>query len=291
MPVAVRQITSDINVASSSAEFRRVLNGAPAPRLEDAVEHLRDALEAPRASTRKQVLTRAWQWRLANRPDDSLLRTLLFSSAAADSGITPTDVALELRVGTSILDCALLTPGSAEAVEIKSGLDSMARLPDQIQNYRAAFPRVTLLGDQRSSSRLSAFANAYNTGLVVARKDGSRWRLETVRSLEPDWQFVELRVVLSMLRTGEMIAITRSIVGHDFSPRPVNVYRDVVAALSSSPISTISELAFSAIRARRNISARSLNRDIPLSIRATIAEINPQPEQLSDLRDWLSAEV
>ncbi len=292
MPVAVRQITSDINVATSSAEYRRVLSGAGAPRLEGALESLGSALDAPQGSSRLDVLTRAWHWRTTNRPDDALLRTLIFSSAAAaGSGIKPTAVALELRVGTSILDCAILNPQAEEAVEIKSGLDSMSRLPDQIRNYHAGFPRVTLLGDERSHAKLARFAIANHAGLVIARRDGPRWRLENVHSPTADWESVQLRIVLGMLRTREILDVARSFAGKAFAPTPVNVFGDSVAALSPYSIAEVASRAYAAIRARRNISNRSLSRDIPLPIRATIAEINPHPEQLSELRDWLSTEV
>lgn len=291
MPVATRQITSDMNVASSSAEYRRVLSGAGAPRLESALASLGSALDAPPGSSRLYVLTRAWHWRSSNRPDDVLLRTLIFSSAAAESGIRATDIALELRVGTSILDCAILSSGAEEAIEIKSGLDSMSRLPGQIRNYRAGFPRVTLLGDRRSQGKLARFADANGVGLVIAERESGRWSLENVISPVVDWDAVQLRTLLGMLRTSEILWVARSFLGDSFDPTPVNVYGDAVAGLSSSPVAEVASCIYAAVRARRNISSRSLGREVPLPIRATIAEINPHPDQLSELRDWLSAEV
>lgn len=291
MSTLERQLTSDIAVVASSAEYRKVLSGGYSARLEAAVRNIAEALHAPDSSTRLDVLRRVWQWRVANRSDDATLRTLVFNSAGEEAGFDAGALALELRVGSSILDCAMLGPGAEEAVEIKSGLDSMSRLTDQVRNYRAAFPRVTLLGDEASAPRLRREAARLGTGLVVAVRRRNSWKLLVEREAAESWATVELPHVLGMLRTGEIAEIARTVAGPNFEPKPVRLFREALTALEDEDVADVARAAYAAIRARRRLTTRSLARDVPLPIRATIAAINPFPEQLSDLRDWLSAEV
>ncbi len=148
----------------------------------------------------------------------------------------------EFRVGTSKADVAILN-GTASVYEIKSERDSLARLANQISNYRKVFAKVYVVAGEAHVQEVIS-----NTPTDVGVMSLARWdRIRTVREATDRSDAVCQTTILESLRTAEACAILsdlgiaipdvpntlmRSALRQSFSDiHPTDVHRSMVKIL------------------------------------------------------------
>jgi hypothetical protein len=279
-------------VVFSTASYRSLLRGKGEQRLDEAVMALRALLSIEQPVTRAEILDRTWQWKLRNRRDDAVIRSLLLSRSSANS-LRPirNDFAFELRAGTSILDFAYLKPGFEEGFEIKSRFDNVGSLETQVNNYRQVLPRISLIADASTRVEMTSVASELSIGLVLLTGDGGSWQFTRVRPAPVNMDLLSFRTMLHMLRRDEMQELVLRETGMVLESRPVDVFDDAIEVLGQRNPVDVARAVHQLIVERRQLSTRSVMRDVPASLRAVMAEIDPKRHQLSDLHDWLRVEV
>jgi len=253
---------------------------------------LRALLSIEQPVTRAEILDRTWQWKLRNRRDDAVIRSLILSRSSANS-LRPIRnyFAFELRAGTSILDFAYLKPGFEEGFEIKSRFDNVGSLETQVNNYRQVLPRISLIADASTRVEMANVASELSIGLVLLTGDGGSWRFTRVRPAPVNVDLLNLRTVIHMLRRDEMQELVLRETGMALESRPVDVFDHAIEALGHRSPVDVARAVHQLVVERRQLSTRSVMRDVPASLRAVMAEIDPKRHQLSDLHAWLQVEV
>lgn len=120
-------------------------------------------------------------------------------------------LAIELGVDTSIVDAAVFN-GTSTAYEIKTELDSPARLTTQTPAYLRAFEKVNVVTDPGSGERYLASLDE-RVGVLVLNKDNS---ISTLRAATGDISRIEPLVVYRLLRRSEQMKIVHKF----FGPQP-----------------------------------------------------------------------
>lgn len=110
----------------------------------------------------------------------------------------------EFRAGTCKADLAILN-GTATVYEIKSERDSLARLANQVDNYKQVFAKVFVIASE-----------GHVTGVLDTVPDdvgvmmlGSRYRITTVREAEDRPERICPATVFESLRSAEAVAILK----------------------------------------------------------------------------------
>lgn len=111
-----------------------------------------------------------------------------------------------IQFGVSIADIAVVN-GRLEGFEIKSDVDSVRRLKDQVTSYGHVFDRVTIVTTERHRARVENLVPQW-WGLMVA--SGEPVRLQTLRRPKLN-RSIEPKVVLNLLLRDELTAIARSV--------------------------------------------------------------------------------
>lgn len=285
------QFALDANVAVSAARYRRLFRFGADSELESSISRLAGWFEMPSGSTRDAVIRRLWRWRIANAQDDATLRTLVFSKAGDAHGLGSVAMVPEVRTGTSIVDCAVLVRGAEQAVEIKSGRDSASRLHQQVADYLACFPQVTLIGDQVSEGRLIKVAAEYGLGLLVAKRVHGRSEFVEVLVGSRSIGALDRKHLLGMLRIDELRALGKHLgleTGHVAQTKLFDVSLEELAAV---PVERVADGVYAALLARRKLPTSAIVRSVPLPLRASIASINPDRDKVVLLREWLGGEA
>lgn len=289
---AVAEVASRTSVAFSTVPYRSLLAGRHAQRLVVALSSLAEDFELSPRATRAQVIERAWKWQLEHRRDDPTIRSLLFAGVRAESPAPKASAfAFELRAAGGLVDFVDLAEGAAEGFEIKSTLDSLSRLPGQIRSYRQVFSRLSLIVDERMAHRFDAIGAENGLGVVVVTGSGSAWGFERTRSAHEDFSHLSLTALLNTLRRDELRAVTYELSGVESTAPPGRAFLDAERLLKAVPVRDVASAVYRAIARRRRLNVRTLTRGVPAPLRAIVAEIDPPAAQLSDLRDWLNAEV
>jgi hypothetical protein len=111
----------------------------------------------------------------------------------------------EFRVGTRKADVVILN-GTSTVYEIKTGLDNLDRLQEQITSYRSVFDMIYVVCESTDVDRLSTAAGR-GVGVIALTAEGE---LVEHRAAEPNADRTIPAVMLSSLRKSEYLDIIRA---------------------------------------------------------------------------------
>lgn len=121
----------------------------------------------------------------------------------------------ELRVGESILDLAVFN-GTSTAYEIKTEYDSLARLPEQLAQYKTVFDRVYVVTHLAGVDAVLRAAPD-SVGVMALTQRGS---LTTLREAAPNAENINQVALFRTLRQGEFLNILSQTHGWDGTAVP-----------------------------------------------------------------------
>ena len=115
----------------------------------------------------------------------------------------------EFRIGACKADLVILN-GAATAYEIKSERDSLARLANQIANYRRVFAAVSVIAGENHIAAVLA-ATPDDVGVICLSR---RYHISTVRAAASQPQRVCPQSIFESLRSAEAAAILKTMGAH-----------------------------------------------------------------------------
>ena len=143
--------------------------------------------------------------RAAGRRDEYIYRSALTHNVLLGKHSLNTACMLaEFRAGACKADVAILN-GTATVYEIKSERDSLARLANQIQNYKKVFAKVYVIA---SEGHVTGVLDTVPEDVGVMML-GSRYRITTVREADDRSDRICPVTVFESLRSAEAVAILK----------------------------------------------------------------------------------
>lgn len=284
--VTYRRLAYECQAAMSTTVLRRAM-------LEPEGTHLTLAgmLDSGviRSGMRVQsVLAAATRWMSANYRSESLYKNLLIQRALANHhDLTLSSVLPEFRVSGSIADCVVLN-GSAHAYEIKTELDSSAKLVKQLDDYRKAFEFVSVVVHHTTAAAYEALLAGTDVGLLVLGEDGY---IERLRRAARDSSGLDVSAMAKSLRKAEYVWVAEQIGGAPVDVPPVALFRECLRIGETVPADEYRVLFEEALRKRRVAQERQLSRQQFQNVRHQLLTIGPTAEQLSNLSMWMSRKV
>lgn len=112
---------------------------------------------------------------------------------------------LEVARGRARADVVRLSNGDIHAYEIKSDLDTLRRLPRQIQYYNEVFSTVTLVvGINHVVEALYLVPDWW--GVIVAELDDAKLRLSPIRQVQQN-TYTDYEAISGLLRKHELMRV------------------------------------------------------------------------------------
>ncbi|MFV0532536.1 MAG: sce7726 family protein [Cumulibacter sp.] len=180
----------------------------------------------------------------------------------------------EVRAGSCKADVVVLN-GTSTAYEIKSERDSLARLRNQVANYRQVFATVNVVV---SESHLSDVLEATpeDVGVITLSE---RFRFQTARKAQNRPERVVPTMVLEVLRIDEATAIL-SRLGVEVPDVPNTQIRSELDRIFASldPAAVHEEMVSALRTCRSQANLASFISSIPTSIRAASLAAKPTPK-------------
>lgn len=141
----------------------------------------------------------------AGRRDEYIYRSALTHNVLMGTHSLNTACMLtEFRAGSCKADLAILN-GTATVYEIKSERDSLARLANQVENYKRVFAKVYVIA---SESHVAGVLNIVPADVGVMML-ASRYRITTVREAADRPDRICPATVFESLRSAEAVAILK----------------------------------------------------------------------------------
>jgi hypothetical protein len=176
-----------------------------------------------------------------------------------------TSIQTEFRIGTSIADVAVFN-GLATGYELKTELDSLRRLPTQIQDYLKVFDNVFVV--TATGWVEEALAILPETVGILGFDEDSR--ITHVRSAVSNSEALDAEAVFQCLRRIEYLEALRASVGWEPGCAPAHTYTAAKEIFCSLEIDVARMYALEMLRARSiAMGSAQYYRRIPYSLRAT----------------------
>ncbi|PVZ86693.1 hypothetical protein C9426_14855 [Serratia sp. S1B] len=187
----------------------------------------------------------------------------------------------EFRAGSSKADLVILN-GTATVYEIKSERDSLARLSNQVENYKRVFAKVNVIA---SESHLKGILEAVpcDVGVMYLSK---RYQIRTVREAVDCPARICSRTVFESLRIAESIEILKAMgVGVPDVPNTQrhSVLRELFATLD--PVELHAEMVRTLKRTRDLAPLGDFIEHLPKSLQAAALSISVRSAERSKLID------
>ncbi len=193
---------------------------------------------------------------------NTLLNKLILNKRSKDT------VALaQVPVARSVADFILIN-GEAVVYEIKSDLDSFARLKDQINDYYKAYTKVSVVSSEKNYKRLENMLQESPVGIVTVTK---RNTISRSMKKEPEacFDYLSYQSMFRQLRKHEYEAILKDHF-HDLPTAPSGLYyRACFTQFQEIPIKLAYEKMLGQLRLRHEEIGEVLHQ-VPYELRSLI---------------------
>lgn len=170
---------------------------------------------------------------------------------------------VELPVAGSIADLAIYN-GTSTAYEIKTDLDSAARLPAQSQSYLQAFDKVYIVVSEKNLHKYQSNLHQ-DVGLFVLAKSGS---LREIKKASSNINNINHLAMYQCLRQAEKVNVAEIISGQKINLPNGLIYQHCLSLFEKVSVETAHHLYVEQMKARKtDIKTQKFVKSLPRSLR------------------------
>ncbi|MDT7806719.1 MAG: hypothetical protein QOJ70_532 [Acidobacteriota bacterium] len=202
---------------------------------------------------------------------------------------SPVDSTLltEFRVGTSKADVVILN-GTSSVYEIKTELDSLDRLNDQIASYLKAFDNIYVVTHESQLKKIQRNLSE-EIGVILLTQE---YTLETLREAPPNKHKVEAATLFDCLRQVEYCDVIRDEFGFVPDVPNTRIYAECKPLFSTLDPTTAHDHMVRVLKRRSaNLALRQLVGHAPHSLKFLCLISKLTSKQCSNLSSALDTEV
>lgn len=235
------------------------------------------------AATVRTLIWRCDRWLSRNYRNDLVYRKAILNQIMSGNRV----LLPEFRANRSVADI-LAVSDMLHAVEIKSDLDNVSRLGNQLRDYMQIAPLVSVLATQRVAENVASNAQFDSVGLYWLNSEGEA---ETLREARFCGEHLNSGVMMRSLRRNEYTAVLESM-GTPLPELPnTRIFSSALGlSLEADPL-MYHNAVVEQLRRRRPQAGRSSISRLPEPVRPAILKLDPTKQQISSLQAWFDQEV
>lgn len=277
-------LAANIGEVFSTQAMREVAKGNFNGRAAQTLTRLTalGALTVPPAATYADAIAAYHRWMVTHHRNEYVHKNALANKTfLKDSNLTTATMLTEFRVGDSVADCVIVN-SCATVYEIKTELDTPARLLKQLDTYVTAFPRTVVVTDVSLINRYTRMLSNRPTGLVVLTGRGD---LEEIIPSRWDVSHLSVETMFKALRKPEYTQIAAHFGGTVPTVPNTQHFRLCFSMVQQVKPSDFHE-KFSAALKKRHLPAGLDNPDLE-TVRHVCFKLSPKPAELANIVSWL----
>jgi hypothetical protein len=191
------------------------------------------------------------------------LNTLLNKLLAGIHSVNTTTALSQVRIGQHIADFVMIN-GEGSVYEIKSDLDNLDRLSDQLNDYFTAFSKVSVLSTMREFDRVSRALEGLGnmgeaTGIFLMNNGDTYFSRSTRREPRQFDDCLKHERIFKLLRKSEYENVITVYFGAIPRVPPVRHFRACLELFKQIPILKAQQLAFKELKKRNKITKPVFN--------------------------------
>lgn len=194
----------------------------------------------------------------------------------------------EFKCGSSYADIAMFN-GKSRVYEIKTELDSPARLEGQLRDYKQFFQECYIVTHDSLVEKYAALDS--DVGIISLSYNGRKMELHKVRQSHCYDSF-NARVMMRLLRTSEYTKLTKYFFGTVPAVSAFDMYSACASLLEKVPPSKLQQKCNELIKSRKTNSADLwAYRNSTSYLLQMLLALHVTPRQYSDLKELLTQPI
>ncbi|TGD22724.1 hypothetical protein EGT49_08055 [Companilactobacillus suantsaicola] len=202
--------------------------------------------------------------------------------------VNTTTALREIPISENILDLLLIN-GVGRVYEIKTELDNLTRLPQQLEAYYQAFSYVNVVTDESHFKDVSKLLEDKPTGIILLTKRGS---LHVEKKALEYNGVLNSRVLFNILRKYEFENITNEVFGQLPQVNQSKYYDACFEMLSKLDVKEFQWYVLRELKKRSNINSQNLSafETIPKEIKSLVYFSKYRPTDFEKLQKFLETD-
>lgn len=209
----------------------------------------------------------------SNRNEYYYMNTLLNKLLVGIHNVNTTTALSQVRVGNHIADFVMIN-GEGQVYEIKSDLDNLDRLSDQLLDYYRAFSKVSVLASEYERSHVEQVLNTLGevgeaVGIYVLSENDTIFSKTSGRAPKEYNDLLDHKRIFTLLRKKEYESILSSYFGFLPKVAPVFYFRECLSLFNNIPILDAQRFAMRELKKRNRIT-KTVFEEIPHELKSAI---------------------
>ncbi|MFA6761173.1 MAG: sce7726 family protein [Sulfuricurvum sp.] len=238
--------------------------------------------------TLKELFEKAYKQLLKTYRNEYVFKNAIAQKILLGSHSIRSSVLLtELRVGTSKADVLILN-GTTHVYEIKTELDTIERLENQISNYKKAFQFVTVVTVESKVEIIEKIVDE-DVGILVLTE---RYTLKPIRKAKSNLEKLDKASLFNLLRKNEYLKIVKKQFGYIPDVPNTKIYTECLKLFTTLPVSEVHKIVLQTLKSRVSYGSLIDNmKQFPDSLKVAILEANLSFEEQKDFLKLLNTKV
>ncbi len=243
---------------------------------------------ADRKMTAKRKVSSVYRLLEKNYRNEIIYKNAIFDMVVSNYKMENTVVFDEFKIGSSIADVVMIN-GHCRVFEIKTELDKLDRLEEQISDYLKFADEVYIVCSHVHSDACKKIIDGSTVGLIVLDNHN---KLKTIVKATRDTAKFNHAVLFKSLRVAEYSNITRSITGFVPDVPNTKIFSACYSAISSTDVSVFQRLVLKQLKQRKLKYPDALySNDVPASLRYSCNSIDISKSQFDSLLTLLNKTI
>lgn len=194
--------------------------------------------------------------------------TLFNKQVLGTHSLKTTNAITELPISNSIADFIMIN-NEGHVIEIKTELDNLERLSNQIKDYYKAFDRVTILCDEKHLSSIEKKYQRSTVGISILTKKGT---IKKIKQAEINRQYLNHLAIYKTLRKSERKEMVKSFYEKIPKFKQVEEYEKNYDLLKDIDINKVYDYYIEIMRKRNKIKDGDIElfKSIPYELKAAV---------------------
>ncbi len=199
--------------------------------------------------------------------------TLLNKLLVGIHSVNTTTALSQVRIADHIADFVMIN-GEGRVYEIKSDLDNLERLSDQLCDYFKAFSKVSILSSENEREHIEYILDGLGdigdaVGIYVLTENDTIFSKTNGREPKEYNENLEYRNLFTLLRKKEYENIIKLYFGEIPQVAPVFHFKTCLSLFSQIPILTAQKMAFAELKKRNKITKVAFE-NIPKELKSVV---------------------
>lgn len=273
----------------STATVRNIIKTNSLLSIQERIDKHRNIFQnSDLEATFSNLLSQLYVQMTDNYCNEYLYKNVILNKYFIDKyGLEDTVLIDEFKIGKSVADIILLN-GEIKIFEIKTDLDSLKRLDNQLADYQTIANKVSIVTTHKYINELSQRYSSNPYGIIEFTKG----ELQEHKTAESNTDFLSHEAIFKAIRKEEYLNIVKNYFGILPAVPNTQIFQECLKLVKNIPILEFQKLVIGQLKKRKIKNPDLLvGNQLPIELRFICHSLNLDKNQYQTLHNLLSTTI